>query len=50
MVLTVMESWTIVLVVFVAVLIMSFLMFLPPAVLLMWRMKRMPEISLSGAV
>ncbi|KYO27689.1 hypothetical protein Y1Q_0005248 [Alligator mississippiensis] len=50
MVETVLAPWTIFLVISAAVLIMSFLMFLPPAAVVIWRMKYMPQITLNGAV
>ncbi|CAN0165781.1 unnamed protein product [Bubo scandiacus] len=50
MVQTVLAPWEILLVIFATVLIMSFLMFLPPAVVVTWRMKRVPQISLHGSV
>lgn len=50
MVETFLVPWQIVLVIFAAVLVMSFLMFLPPAAVVIWRMKHVPQISLHGAV
>lgn len=50
MVETILAPWEILLVIFAAVLIMSLLMFLPPAVVVIWRMKRVPQISLRGSV
>lgn len=50
MVETILASWQILLVIFAAVLVMSFLMFLPPAAVVIWRMKRVPQISLHGVV
>lgn len=47
---TILAPWEILLVIFAAVLIMSFLMFLPPAAVVIWRMKRVPQISLHGSV
>uniref|UniRef100_A0A6I8NFJ6 Uncharacterized protein n=1 Tax=Ornithorhynchus anatinus TaxID=9258 RepID=A0A6I8NFJ6_ORNAN len=47
---TILAPWTIVLVIFATVLVMSSLMILPPAALLVWRMSRMPEISLAGTI
>ncbi|RMC11693.1 hypothetical protein DUI87_11815 [Hirundo rustica rustica] len=47
---TVLAPWEILLVIFAAVLVMSFLMLLPPAAVVIWRMKRMPQISLHGSV
>uniref|UniRef100_A0A8C3PPM0 Uncharacterized protein n=1 Tax=Calidris pygmaea TaxID=425635 RepID=A0A8C3PPM0_9CHAR len=50
MVETILAPWEILLVILAAVLIMSFLMFLPPAAVVIWRMKRVPQISLQGSV
>lgn len=50
MVETVLAPWEILLVIFAAVLVMSFLMLLPPAAVVIWRMKRVPQISLHGSV
>ncbi|XP_030341834.1 uncharacterized protein LOC115607976 isoform X2 [Strigops habroptila] len=50
MVETNLTPWEILLVIFAAVLIMSFLMFLPPAAVVIWRMKHVPQISLHGSV
>lgn len=50
MVETVLAPWEILLVIFVAVLVMSLLMLLPPAAVVLWRMKRVPQISLQGSV
>lgn len=47
---TILAPWQIMLVICAAVLIMSFLMVLPPAVVVIWRMKRVPQISLHGSV
>uniref|UniRef100_A0A8C0BWB5 Uncharacterized protein n=1 Tax=Buteo japonicus TaxID=224669 RepID=A0A8C0BWB5_9AVES len=47
---TILAPWEILLVIFAAVLIMSFLMFLPPTAVVIWRMKRVPQISLHGSV
>lgn len=47
---TILAPWEILLVIFAAVLIMSFLMFLPPAAVVLWRMKYIPQISLHGYV
>ncbi|RLW04221.1 hypothetical protein DV515_00006107 [Chloebia gouldiae] len=50
MVETVLAPWEILLVIFAAVLAMSLLMLLPPAAVVMWRMRRAPQISLQGSV
>uniref|UniRef100_A0A663LMD8 Uncharacterized protein n=1 Tax=Athene cunicularia TaxID=194338 RepID=A0A663LMD8_ATHCN len=50
MVQTVMAPWEILLVIFATILIMSFLMILPPAVVVTWRMKHVPQISLHGSL
>uniref|UniRef100_A0A8C9MHW5 Uncharacterized protein n=1 Tax=Serinus canaria TaxID=9135 RepID=A0A8C9MHW5_SERCA len=50
MVETILAPWEILLVIFAAVLVMSFLMLLPPAAVLIWRMRRAPQISLQGSV
>lgn len=50
MVETILAPWEILLVIFATVLVMSFLMFLPPAALVIWRVKREPQISLHGSV
>lgn len=50
MVETILVPWEILLVIFGAVLVMSFLMLLPPAAVVIWRMKRVPQISLHGSV
>uniref|UniRef100_A0A6I8RYF3 Uncharacterized protein n=1 Tax=Xenopus tropicalis TaxID=8364 RepID=A0A6I8RYF3_XENTR len=47
---TVLVSWSILLVIFATVLVMSLLMILPAVILILLRMKRMPEISLAGTV
>uniref|UniRef100_A0A8D0BPB8 Uncharacterized protein n=1 Tax=Salvator merianae TaxID=96440 RepID=A0A8D0BPB8_SALMN len=47
---TILAPWTIVLVIFATVLIMSFLIFLPPAAVLIWRAKTLSQISLEGTV
>ncbi|KAH1168318.1 hypothetical protein KIL84_003801 [Mauremys mutica] len=47
---TVLAPWTIILVIFASVMIMSFLMFLPPVAVVIWKMKHMPQISLHGTV
>uniref|UniRef100_A0A8B9EM38 Uncharacterized protein n=1 Tax=Anser cygnoides TaxID=8845 RepID=A0A8B9EM38_ANSCY len=47
---TILAPWEILLVIFATVLIMSFLMVLPPAAVVIWRMKRVPQISLQGSV
>lgn len=47
---TVLSPWAIPLVIFAAVLVMSLLMLLPPAAVVLWRMKRVPQVSLQGSV
>lgn len=47
---TVLPPWEILLVIFAAVLVMSVLMLLPPAAVVLWRMRRVPQISLQGSV
>uniref|UniRef100_A0A8D2N2D3 Uncharacterized protein n=1 Tax=Zonotrichia albicollis TaxID=44394 RepID=A0A8D2N2D3_ZONAL len=50
MVETVLAPWEILLVIFAAVLVMSVLMLLPPAAVVIWRMRHVPQISLQGSV
>ncbi|CAN8216554.1 unnamed protein product [Coccothraustes coccothraustes] len=50
MVETILAPWQILLIIFAAVLLMSFLMLLPPAAVVIWRMRRAPQISLQGSV
>uniref|UniRef100_A0A8C3M843 Uncharacterized protein n=1 Tax=Geospiza parvula TaxID=87175 RepID=A0A8C3M843_GEOPR len=50
MVETILAPWEILLVILAAVLVMSVLMLLPPAAVVIWRMRRAPQISLQGSV
>lgn len=47
---TILAPWQILLVISATVLTMTFLMVLPPAALVIWRMRRLPQISLQGHV
>uniref|UniRef100_A0A8C3CSW9 Uncharacterized protein n=1 Tax=Cairina moschata TaxID=8855 RepID=A0A8C3CSW9_CAIMO len=47
---TILAPWEILLVISATVLTMTFLMVLPPAALVIWRMRRLPQISLQGYV
>uniref|UniRef100_A0A8C5IZS5 Uncharacterized protein n=1 Tax=Junco hyemalis TaxID=40217 RepID=A0A8C5IZS5_JUNHY len=46
----ILAPWEILLVIFAAVLVMSVLMLLPPAAVVIWRMRHVPQISLQGSV
>uniref|UniRef100_A0A670Z2X3 Uncharacterized protein n=1 Tax=Pseudonaja textilis TaxID=8673 RepID=A0A670Z2X3_PSETE len=50
MVETILETWTIVLVILATVLIMTIMTFLLPAVVLLLRMRSLSQISLDGTV